>query len=240
MAKKRYVDTRFWIDDYVSNLDPVEKLLFLYLLTNPFTDISGVYEIPVKNIALDSGIDKEMVIKILKRFEKDKKIFYKEGWVAIKNFQKHQNTQNPKISRGIEIGLSKAPLSLIDKLSIGNEELSHLNLNSNLNSNTNVKPISDKSDGVVINEFITLLKEINPSYQLFFKRPPQRKAVERLLKLHNLEWWERFIPAYRVEMENNRYCPKATTPMKLEEKLGDIEFYGKNKLKDNNKQKIWI
>ena len=62
------INTRFWIDDYISHLDPTEKLMFLYFLTNPLTDICGVYEIPLKNIALDTGIDKEMVEKIIKRF----------------------------------------------------------------------------------------------------------------------------------------------------------------------------
>lgn len=138
MAKQRYIDTRFWIDNYVSELDPIEKLLFLYFLTNSFTDISGVYEIPLKQIALDTGIDKEMVIKILARFKSDGKIFYEEGWIGIKNFQKHQNTGNPKIAKGIEVGLSKAPACLIDRLSIGNEDLSYFNLNYNPNINSNI------------------------------------------------------------------------------------------------------
>lgn len=107
------VNTRFWIDDYISNLDPIEKLLFLYFLTNPSTDISGVYEIPIKTIAVDTGIDKEMVIKVVKRFEKDQKIKYKDGWVAIKNFIKHQK-ENPKVKRGIEISMTKCPQWCID------------------------------------------------------------------------------------------------------------------------------
>ena len=37
MAKTRIINTRFWIDDYTSNLDPIEKLLFLYFLTNTAT-----------------------------------------------------------------------------------------------------------------------------------------------------------------------------------------------------------
>ena len=45
--KQRYVNTRFWNDTYVSSLDPIEKLLFIYLLTNEHTNISGVYEPPL-------------------------------------------------------------------------------------------------------------------------------------------------------------------------------------------------
>ena len=136
MAKQRIVDTRFWVDDYTANLDPIEKLLFLYFLTNPATDISGVYEIPIKNIALDTGIDKEMVNKILERFSRDGKIFYESGWVGIRNFIKYQ-TLNPKVISGIKIGLNKGPKSLIDSLCIDYDRLSHLNSNSNPNSNPN-------------------------------------------------------------------------------------------------------
>lgn len=137
MAKQRMINTRFWVDDYTANLDPTEKLLFLYFLTNPYTDICGVYEVPLKHIALETGIDKEMVEKIIKRFSKDGKIFYENGWVAIRNFAKHQ-LDNPKVKKGIEIGLSKAPKYIIDRLSIDYEPLSHLNSNLNSNSNTNV------------------------------------------------------------------------------------------------------
>jgi hypothetical protein len=143
MAKQRMINTRFWIDDYVSNLDPVEKLLFLYFLTNPYTDICGIYEVPLKHVAFETGLDKDMVIKIIERFSKDGKIFYENGWVAIKNFAKHQ-LNNPKVKIGIENGLKQAPPSLIDRLSIDYHALSHLNLNSNLNPNSNLK-IATKS-----------------------------------------------------------------------------------------------
>lgn len=115
MAHTRMINTRFWIDDYISNLDPIEKLLFLYFLTNPATEICGVYEIPLKNIALDTGIDKEMVIKIINRFKKDKRIIYEKGWLAIVNFAKHQ-IKNPSVIEGIRRGFQSAPKEIIAKL----------------------------------------------------------------------------------------------------------------------------
>lgn len=73
MAKQRMINTRFWEDGYTANLDPIEKLLFLYFLTNTSTNICGFYEIPLKKIASDTGLDKDMVLKIIKRFTDDKK-----------------------------------------------------------------------------------------------------------------------------------------------------------------------
>lgn len=140
MAKTRMVNTRFWDDNYISNLDPIEKLLFLYFLTNTSTNICGVYEIPLKKVANETGLDKEMVEKIIKRFSKEKKIFYQDGWVVIQNFIKHQNTKNPKIAKGIEIELDNAP-EHIRKIAYvyPMDNLSHSNSNSNSNTNSNIK-----------------------------------------------------------------------------------------------------
>ncbi len=120
MAKNRIVNTRFWIDEYICKLDPIEKLLFLYFLTNPMTEICGIYEIPIKTIAVDTGIEQDMVHRIIRRFSRDKKVFYKKGWIIVVNFIRYQ-IMNPKVEMGIKNCLEKVPLEIItflDKLSI--------------------------------------------------------------------------------------------------------------------------
>lgn len=72
--------------------------------------------------------------------------------------------------------------------------------------------------------FIDLFKEINPTYRVMFGRPNQRDASERLLKLRPLEEWEkviRFISSRRTD----KYCPRISTPIQLEQKYGDLETY---------------
>ena len=141
------VNTRFWDDDYTSNLDPIEKLLFLYFLTNTSTNICGVYEIPLKKIANETGIDKEMVLKIIQRFTKDLKIFYRDGWLVVRNFIKHQNQRSPKIQRGIEIELENAPEHIRNLLELkGIDTLSHTNTNTNTNTNEKVDSEKIKKD----------------------------------------------------------------------------------------------
>lgn len=131
MAKQRYINTKFWEDGYISNLDPSEKLVFLYMITNSATNISGVYEIPLKRIAVDTGYDKDMIVKIMDRFDRDGKMKYLDGWVAVKNFIKHQAT-NPKVESGIKAELSKAPEWAIAYI-YSMDSLSHLNLNIDSN-----------------------------------------------------------------------------------------------------------
>lgn len=108
MAKERVVNTRFWDDSYIMSLDPIEKLLFLYLITNPLTNIAGIYEISAKRIGFDTGLDKDMVIKILGRFEADRKMFYRDGWVFIVNFIKNQK-KNPSVQEGIKREIEALP-----------------------------------------------------------------------------------------------------------------------------------
>ncbi len=108
MAKERVVNTRFWDDSYIMTLDPIEKLLFLYLITNPLTNIAGVYEISPKRIGFDTGLDRDMVVKILGRFEVDKKIFYRDGWVFVVNFVKNQKN-NQSVQEGIKREIEALP-----------------------------------------------------------------------------------------------------------------------------------
>lgn len=91
MSKLRSVNTHFWSDNYIISLDPVEKLLFLYLLTNDATNMLGIYELNIKRISFDTGIDKDMVSRIFDRFHQANKASYVEGYVALHNFTKHQS-----------------------------------------------------------------------------------------------------------------------------------------------------
>jgi len=106
------LNTKFWSDTFISNLDSLEKLLFLYLITNQYTNICGIYEIPLKQIALDTGIDKENLEKtLLPRLSNANKIYYIHGWIYVVNFSKHQKSSG-NIQKGIENGLKDIPIKI--------------------------------------------------------------------------------------------------------------------------------
>ena len=164
MSRQRYLDTKFWDDRYIVEKDPIEKLLFIYLLTNPLTNILGIYEISLSRIAFDTGLEQEMVLKILERFEKDNKVRYFEGYVALKNFTKYQ-ANNPKINQGIKSLLKTVPVKLIEWINIdfvrlgikdyrlyigldrASSGLNYDNDNTNVNTNTNTN-INSKLDSL--------------------------------------------------------------------------------------------
>lgn len=90
-SKKRSIDTHFWNDTYTGELNPDYKLLYLYLITNPLTNMLGIYEIRIQRICFDTRLDEETVNQALKRFEKDGKAKYVGGYVILLNFVKNQN-----------------------------------------------------------------------------------------------------------------------------------------------------
>lgn len=101
MSKQRYIRDSFWTDPYVENLDPTEKLLFLYFLTNPLCNVAGIYEIRDKRVAYETGIDKDMVDKIKNRFKDDGKMLFVDDWIVISNFGKNQSP-NPNVIKGMQ------------------------------------------------------------------------------------------------------------------------------------------
>ena len=145
MAKQRYINTKFWSDNYVSELNPLDRYLFLYFLTNEHTNICGIYEVPLKTISFETGLELDMLKKMLKRLVG--KVYYVDGWVYIKNFAKHQAV-NDSIIKGIEVARKTIPDKIINKINKieqtppslspdSPQDPTYLNSNLNLNSNTN-------------------------------------------------------------------------------------------------------
>jgi len=85
MSVSRMVNSKFWSDSFiVDNLNPLDRYLFLYFLTNEKTNLAGVYELPIRTIANETGIDKEEIFRMLERMKT--RIEYKDGWVFLCNF----------------------------------------------------------------------------------------------------------------------------------------------------------
>jgi len=100
MSKLRTVNTKFWDDPFITKLKPDEKLLFLYLLTNPLTNILGIYEITLRRISYDTGIKSERVETILvENFMVAKKVFWMKNYIVLPNFLKNQHL-NPAMQKG--------------------------------------------------------------------------------------------------------------------------------------------
>jgi len=76
MAIYRPIHITFWQDKFTLKLTPEQKYFYLYLMTNSKTKQSGVYELPMSVMILETGYNSETIIKLLKFFIESKKILY--------------------------------------------------------------------------------------------------------------------------------------------------------------------
>ena len=181
-----------------------------------------------KVLSAETGIQETTIERILELLENDQQIGQQKTnrnrVITILNWGQYQKTDNQRTTSGQPADTN----------------------NNNNNDNNKPKPPAraperplTKTQPIPLPEvepvpnadltrFFDLFKPINPSYTILFRRPQQRSAVQRLLRLHPLDWWERFMEGYAHALED-KYCPKASTPMQLEEKLGNIEQYARSK-----------
>ncbi len=88
MAEKRFVNTSIWRDEYVRGLNHEEFRLYIYLHTNESITYYGVLELNPLKMTIECNLDTETVQEILKKFEKDDRIFVKELQVFVCDFIK--------------------------------------------------------------------------------------------------------------------------------------------------------
>ena len=116
MALYRNIHLSFWQDTKVTDdFTPEDRYFYLYLLTNPHTNLCGCYEISIKQMANEMGYDAKKVIKLIERFssihnliryarsERELLIFHwsKYNWTSSEKFRKPllQEIQNVKTDR---------------------------------------------------------------------------------------------------------------------------------------------
>lgn len=92
MAIYRIVQMGFWTDSkVVDEFTPEDRYFYLYLFTNPHTNLCGCYEVSVRQMAYELGYDKAVVERLLKRFsEVHKVVAYSEDTKEILLFNWHR------------------------------------------------------------------------------------------------------------------------------------------------------
>jgi len=114
MSSQRYVSTSFWDDAWVQELDPSEKLFYIYLLTCPLTNIAGIYKITDRRVSFDTGMSPEVVREMWRRFTESGKAVRLNEWVIIPNWPKHQKWDAKHTVRvGIERCLKETPAEVL-------------------------------------------------------------------------------------------------------------------------------
>lgn len=115
MSKQRVIKDELWDDEWFYELDPVEKLVWVFLLTNPRNNIAGVYQLSRRYGANATGLDTDVFVSVLTRFSEADKIKLSDEWIVLCNFHKHQS-KNPKVEAGVVRILESLPYNILSLL----------------------------------------------------------------------------------------------------------------------------
>ena len=93
----------FWTDNKVSDdFTPEDRYFYLYLFTNPHTNLCGCYEVSIKQMANETGYSKDSIENLIDRFEKVHKVlrFSKETKeILLLNWSKYNWTSSEKFRK---------------------------------------------------------------------------------------------------------------------------------------------
>lgn len=99
----RSIQTTFWSDTkVVDEFTPEDKYFYLYLFTNPHTNLCGCYEVSMRQMAYETGYDQGSIERLLKRFSEAHKVlsyskdtreillinWHKYNWTSSEKFRK--------------------------------------------------------------------------------------------------------------------------------------------------------
>lgn len=193
--KKRYINTSFWTDQYILKLSEKEKYFYMFLLTNPQTNIGGVYELAEDLIIFLTKLKRNEIKSFFQRFSKDGKIYYLDGWVYIRNFAKHQS-QSEKIKKGISNVFAEVPSEVMAKIKSIDSGVQEVE-----------KPIKTASEE--LQEEIAAYDKIPfetfwEAYEKKIGRPKSEEKWNRLKKSEQEEILE-YIPKYLKFQPNPKY-----------------------------------
>lgn len=92
--KTRIIKTRYWADGSIHKLSKEARYLFIYLLTSPYINLCGIFELPDEYIKLETGLTEKELEKAKEQLIAINKVRFHNGWLYIVNADKHNGYRN--------------------------------------------------------------------------------------------------------------------------------------------------
>lgn len=106
MAVCRSINLSFWTDNLIEDeFTPEDKFFYLYLLTNPLTNLCGCYEVSLNHMSSKTGYTLDTIRKLLDRFQNNYKVLKYNAEtkeILIFNWHKYNWTKSEKLLLGVE------------------------------------------------------------------------------------------------------------------------------------------
>ena len=105
----RQIYLSFWTDSKVDEeFTPEDKYFYLYLLTNPHTNLCGCYEVGVKQMARETGYNEDTVRHLIKRLETIHNVIRYNAdtkEMLLLNWSKYNWSKSADLLKGVERSL---------------------------------------------------------------------------------------------------------------------------------------
>lgn len=224
----------------MTKLNPLDRLLFLYLLTNEHTNISGIYEISEHKIAFDTGLERDTLVKaMIPRLEP--KVYFKDNWIILINFTKHQNLRSDDVVKGIKREFDLAPITVQEyALSRGwgdglgmvpgtKPNLTKPNLQGEVElrvekiTSEEEKPLKEKKDTA----YRSVFEAFGEDYPFNWRtNRTEIEAAKNLLKESNLKDIGVAL-SFAEKHKDSPYCPAILKPSDLDRKWDNLLAFKK-------------
>ena len=89
-VKTRIIQTKFWMDDFVSSLTSLEKLIFNYYLTNDKVNIIHCYECPDTYVLVATGVSRGVLEGCKQKLSSANKVKFYKGYVHLVNADRYE------------------------------------------------------------------------------------------------------------------------------------------------------
>jgi len=253
----RKIETLTWTDPWFEKLSPQAKLLFVYLWTNTSTNQAGMYEISLKRIKFESGIDFE---KFYPELQEKIVWFEKESVIWVKNFFKYQ-CQNYKFAVAALSAISKLPdylqrlyknhtISILKKYGIDTISIPYP---LEAGEEAVEEAVEEEETETEKDDCSEPLQEVSEPPKLIFIKIPLKDKTEYSIYDSDVQDWEETWPALDVRqvLKNIRQW-NLSNPTKRKTKRGIREHIrrwlekehnnGKNQITNINQSKYepWI
>lgn len=173
--KTRIIHTKIWKDEFLSELTPTEKLLFIYYITNERVNIIHCYEITDREVMFDTGIDRGIIEAFKEKVRG--KIAFKDSYVFLLNASRYESYKgNLNETAKVKL-LGELPKSILDWYN----NILNTGIDTPLKGTINNKSeiINNKSENI-LGDFEIFLQTFNELFNTSYKPTKTRRDKFKL------------------------------------------------------------
>ena len=223
MAIYRNVSLSFWEDiKIVDDFTPEDRYFYLYLLTNPHTNLLGCYQVSFKQMINETGYNKDTIEKIIDRMVNIHNVITfdsETNEIFIKNWYKYNWTRSEKLLKKVEKlieyvkseELKKYLEKILNKYRVSIGYPYTMDTSVSVSVSDSVTDILNNNNKLIelFNEYLLYRKENKLSNSktvinelLSFLKDYNNKDKEKIIKEAIKKGWKEFYPP-RKETNSN-------------------------------------